>query len=85
MSNFGEMTLGQAYQTVRDASMAAATRVRQMMSAWGGGMPKEATSEWRRRVMMATVITAGVACLYYMVPGILAMFGIALIALTYFS
>jgi hypothetical protein len=84
MSNFGEVTLGQAYQTVRDTSMAVATRVRNMMSAWGG-VPKEATSEWRRRVMMATVITAGVACLYYMMPGILAMFGIALIALTYFS
>ena len=88
MSDLRNLTLGQAYESVRDVWAAVAARARRMLGAATAAKsrPASATSHnntWRRRVTLAVAVTAGVACLYYLLPGVLVLFGIALLALTY--
>ena len=87
-SDLREVTLGQAYETVRAASVRVAAVARRLLRSGSAGSAAAAsggaTETWRRRVTMAAVVTAAVACMYHVVPGMLVTFGAALLALAYF-
>jgi hypothetical protein len=88
MSDIREMTVGQAFDVVRDIYRSTLDRLRRLgrgvSDAATGPGAAEAGEKWKRRVTLAAVLTAGVACLYYMIPGMLVVFGAALAALTFF-
>lgn len=85
MSDLGDVTLGQVYDAARSAWAAVAARARSLMTRAATSTSREATDGWRRRVMQAATITTALACMYYMAPGVLVLFGMALLALTYSS